>query len=590
MPRLPQDVLASFRVLYVEDNRDISEEVLFFLEPWVKELYNAANGVEGLEIFERERPDVIVTDIQMPKMNGLEMIRKIRESDSDIPIIITTAFNEIDFLFKALDLHVDGYLLKPLDFREMLARLKKVVEPLALRKMLRESNRELERLNADLDTTLREKSRELETQYRNDPLTGLPNFIALRDALGEGGYSHLLLLDVSNFSVINKQYGKVFADKVLRALGNVLNQEVGERDALFKIESDRYVILMREDASRKVESFCRYLVDLFDARPLRLEEASIRIGFCIGIARADGDAYPQVNAEYALDISKETGSGSYYFYDDSAEGVLRAKEAITWLNTAETMVREGSLVPFVQPVVDLSSGETVKYEVLVRGLHDGEILAPGLFLGSVEHLGLESALTRVVISKSFACFEAGSVAFSINLTKSDLLDDYFIDFLKHKLALHRIEPSRVTFEVLETVTMGEHLHAIIAQLQRLRGLGCRIAIDDFGIDNSNLSRLLQVDFDYLKLDEVFIRELDRDPKKEKVVRAIVNMAHSLDIKVVAEFVENEAIYRAAKACGVDMAQGYYIAKPASCYECIDGEGAVCVEKNGVIECCADGGA
>ena len=125
MPRLPQDVLASFRVLYVEDNSDISEEVLFFLEPWVKELYNAANGVEGLEIFERERPDVIVTDIQMPKMNGLEMIRKIREHDSDIPIIITTAFNEIDFLFKALDLHVDGYLLKPLDFRGMLARLKK---------------------------------------------------------------------------------------------------------------------------------------------------------------------------------------------------------------------------------------------------------------------------------------------------------------------------------------------------------------------------------------------------------------------------------------------------------------------------------
>ena len=105
----------------------------FFLEMYVKELYLAYDGEEGVELFLKHRPDIIITDIQMPKMNGLEMISKIRETDTDIPIIVTTAFNEVEYLFKSINLHVDGYQIKPLNFKELIKSLEKIIQPMLLK-------------------------------------------------------------------------------------------------------------------------------------------------------------------------------------------------------------------------------------------------------------------------------------------------------------------------------------------------------------------------------------------------------------------------------------------------------------------------
>lgn len=553
--------LESYRILYVEDNPDISEEVAFFLESWVDTLYCAYDGEEGLELFERERPDIVITDIQMPRMNGLDMIDRIREVDAEVPIIITTAYNETDYLLKAVNLHVDGYLMKPLNFKELVARLRKIVEPLELRKALHQKNRELETLNANLDGMVQEKTRELEYLYNHDPLTGLSNFVKLGTEIETGEFRHLLLLDISNFSVINKQYGKAFANVILKEAANALKRHIGPYARLFKTESDRFVILTREASVEKVEEYCDQIIGFFDMRPLNVENTEVSIGFSIGIARITDDFYPTVNAEYALDIGKEVGSRYYYFYDDSAESVQQAKETIKWLNVTNDLIAREALVPFIQPIIDLQSGDLVKYEVLARGDYEGNLLSPYLFLGPAEQLGLVNSVTRMMIGKSFACFEGTDTNFSINLTQRDLLDRYFIDFLEQKIERFAIDPSRVTFEVLETVTLGEQHRVILEQLRALKALGFMIAVDDFGIENSSLARLLEIDFDFIKLDGVFIRNLDKNPKEVKILRAIVNMAKSLNIKTIAEFVESETICDIVRECGVDMAQGYHIGHP-----------------------------
>lgn len=554
-------VFKSYSVLYVEDNKEIAEEVKFFLEGRVKTLYTAADGAEGLMLYEREHPDIIITDIQMPKMNGIEMIEHIRTIDAEVPIIITTAFNETDYLLQAIDLSVDGYLMKPLDIRELMSRLSKIVEPMELKRALVEKNIELETINANLDQIAKEKTKRLEHTYNHDILTGLPNFVRLGEDIKSGEYDYLILLDVSNFSTLNKQYGKEFANMVLKAAAVGLEQNMLDSTCLYKTESDRFVVLMKTDDAKAVEEFCQQVIGFFDTRTIEIEDVGIYINFSMAIAGIVGNPYPMVSAEYALDIGKELGSRYYYLYNDSAESIKKAQEAIKWLNITKTMIQDDTIEPYFQPIIDIKTGKVVKFEALARGVYQGEILSPFQFIGSAERLGLIGSLTRMMIKKSFDLFDGTGHCFSINISQRDLLDDYLLSFLEQKLAIHDIRPKDVTFEILENVTVGENHDLVLRQLKAFKRIGFKIAIDDFGIENSNFSRLLEIDFDYIKLDGLFIRDLENNEKDRVIVSAMVNLAHSLGIQTIAEFVENERLYEIIKGCGVDMAQGYHLGRP-----------------------------
>ncbi len=554
-------MLQSYSILYIEDNREIAEEIAFFLEPRVKKLYCAYDGQEGLSLYNKVHPDIIITDIQMPIMNGIEMIKEIRERDSDIPIIITTAFNDSEYMFQALDLQVDGYLIKPLRFDKLIQRLQKVIEPMELKRALINKNSELEQINTNLDAIVKDKTQKLEYFYKHDTITGLSNFIELGEAIESNEYAYLILLDISNFSAINKQYGKDFGDAILRAVAEGLKIHINDRSQLFKIESDRFVILMKERELKTIELFCEQIISFFDMRSINVKEIGVYINFNIAITRVTQDLYPMINAEYALDIGKKSGSRYYSFYDDSQLSVKRAKDAIKWLNLTKEMIQNDQIEPYYQPIVDIHTKKIIKYEVLARANYNGEILSPYLFINSAEKLGMVSSITRMMITKSFAFFSGSSYSFSINITQRDLLDNYLINFLEQKLRLYNITPSQVVFEILENITLGERHATILKQLKALKNIGFKIAIDDFGVDNSNFSRLLEVDFDYIKLDGKFIQKLDTNEKDKLIVTAIVALAKSLRIETIAEYVENETLYNIVKNTGVDMAQGYYIGEP-----------------------------
>jgi len=127
-------------ILYVEDDEDIAEEVAEFLQHMVQELYVATNGEEGLRMYYKYHPDIIITDIQMPLMDGLEMIRKIREDDKEIPVLVTSAYDDSEFLVDSINLGVDGYLMKPLDFEVMMKRIQNLGEPIEITKHIRQLN------------------------------------------------------------------------------------------------------------------------------------------------------------------------------------------------------------------------------------------------------------------------------------------------------------------------------------------------------------------------------------------------------------------------------------------------------------------
>ena len=550
-----------YNILYVEDNHEIAEEIAFFLEPRVNKFYSAYDGKEGLELFKEHKPDIIITDIQMPNMNGIEMIEQIRKIDSEVPIIITTAFNESSYLLKAINLQVDGYIMKPLNIKELLNRLKKIIEPLELKKALLNKNQELKDINKNLDIIAKEKTKELEYLYNHDPLTGLSNFVNLSEEIDTDSYYHLILLDISNFSTINKQYGKIFANNILKETAKTLKKHTTNQMKLFKTESDRFVFLSQEKDHDKIESFCQQIISFFDMKSIIVENLEISISFSIGIAEMAEDRFPLVNAEYALELGKKLGSRYYYFYDGTVESMQKAKETIKWINITKEMIKHDKIEPYYQPIVDIKTGKIMKYEVLARGNYNGKMLSPYNFIAPAERLGMIGSITRMIINKSFQYFQNTDTCFSINITQRDLLDKYLISFLEEKLERYNINPSHITFEILENITINQQHELLSNQIQSLKSMGFEIAIDDFGIENSNFGRLLEMDFDYIKLDGVFIKSLEHNEKDRIVVSAIVSLAKTLGIKTVAEYVENENIYKIIQDCGVDMAQGYHIGRP-----------------------------
>jgi len=554
-------MLSDIRLLYVEDDEDIAEEVSFFLKRRVKELHVAKDGQEGMELFVKYRPDVVVTDIQMPKMNGLEMIAKIREINTEVPVIITSAYNDIDFLSHSIELGVNGYITKPINLSHMLESIKKAYEPQKLHKEIRKKNIELQTINTNLDAIIKDRTKDLEYLYYHDKLTSLENKIALQEKINNHDFEYLILLDIANFSYLNKQYGVEFSDKVLFEASKLLKAHCTPDIHLYKIESDRFVFLLNEVNTIKAEEFCQQIHSFFDTRKIEIDNIFIGISFNIGVVSSNSKEKVMVHAEYALDIAKELSARNYSFYDETNEVVKKNKNLIKWLNITKQMIESNNIIPYFQPIFNAKEHKIAKFEVLARGIYNGEIISPFYFIEPATKLGLISSITKIMIQKSFQFFKDNSFEFSINISEKDLYENYLYNHLQERMSYYGIEASRITLEILENITTTNHHLDIVEQINKLKSLGLKIAIDDFGTENANFSRLMHINFDYLKLDGIFIRNLNKNETQQIIVKSVVQLAKVLGVQTVAEFVENREVYEKAKECGIDFMQGYYFGKP-----------------------------
>ncbi|MEN8302677.1 MAG: GGDEF domain-containing phosphodiesterase [Campylobacterota bacterium] len=379
--------------------------------------------------------------------------------------------------------------------------------------------------------------------------------------LKKDGYNYLYLLDVSNFSAINKVFGKFVSNKILLEIESMLEINISNNSKLFKVESDRFIILSNEKSKENIKGYCEQIISFFDVTKVSLDEIELDVTFNIGVSRIINNISDTiVNSEYALDKSKKLGSRNYEIYDKLNLEYLDEKYAISWLEKTKKIILNDQIEPYFQAIQEVSSGKITKYEVLARGVVDGEVIPPQYFLQSASRLGILTSVTKTIIKKSFKYFGNRESSFSINLTERDLLEGYLTEFLKDKLALYSIEASRVTFEIVEGVVVDQNLNSISEQIKELKEMGFKIAIDDFGIENSNFNRLLEMDVDIIKVDGAFVRELKENEKLALIVKTIINLAKSLDIETVAEFVKDEYTYETLKELGIDYAQGHFIGK------------------------------
>ena len=564
------DLLAltsSLRVLYVEDDVVLRENTVALLRDLFGEIHEANNGNEALTLYKEQTTgyDIIITDLNMPQMNGMDLIKHIQSINPKQPIIVVSAHNETEYFLESIRNNVNGYILKPIDFDQLSETLFKVATLIKERQDKATHQTELEEKLEEQNLQIEQNSQAVHDFLTIDKVTKLQNATVLYNFLDTYDQTHaltIMLYNIDNFSFINQTYGAEFADEALFKVGEFLQYNLAEEVHLYRYNSDEFVIIFDPQIINP-EFVAIQIQAFFRETPIGEHgDQPVYITLSCGIATANIPAFLLPNARIALREARMRGIPNQYNIYNSHDAFLKQTKLETeWIQKFRVAMEEDRVIPYFQPIIDNATREIVKYECLARIEDDGEIISPAHFLEAARRSGLMSNLTRIMINKSFKTFAGQDVAFSLNITNEDLLNPSFIDFLDTKQKLHRIEPSLVTFEILEDIIISDVNRVPLQNLHILKNKGYLLALDDFGSDRSNFSRLENLGVDFLKIEGQFIKGIDANPRNQDIVESITAMATKLNMPVIAEFVSTKEEFEMVKKLGVAYSQGYFFNAP-----------------------------
>jgi diguanylate cyclase (GGDEF)-like protein len=437
--------------------------------------------------------------------------------------------------------------------------------------------------NLKLEARVQDRTRELDhanakLQHENshDALTGLPNRTYLQQRLNlawsrfnsEGGHLAVMFIDLDRFKMVNDSLGHHFGDLLLMQAAHRLRGCLRASDMLARLGGDEFSVLAPDAPLDVVIEIAERILVAFDL-PFFINGYEVFSSCSIGIVSADGQFHHEPadllrDADAAMYRVKSAGRDSYAVFNQEVrrevsdqverEGALR-----------NALKRTDELLPYFQPIVSVESGELLALEALIRWHQPGgRVIAPGEFLPDVEGLRLIGRLDLYMLTSIAVILaqprHANWPAVHVNCSSYSMTRPDFASEVLALLARHGVSPSRICLELTEGALVAEPAIARLT-MQQLADNGMSVVLDDFGAGFSSLSYVHQYRFSGLKIDKSFILELTTSSRSRAIVRAIVRMAESLDLSVVAEGVEDEATLDLLREIGAGQAQGYYFAKP-----------------------------
>ncbi len=412
----------------------------------------------------------------------------------------------------------------------------------------------------------------------HDSLTRLPNRILFGDridnAIAEAtrGSERLavLFVDLDRFKTINDSLGHSIGDQVLLSAATRLRSAVRASDTVCRYAGDEFTLLIRHVITRDdVGRIAEKLLQLLET-PLRLNDGSeLHLTASVGVAffPEDGQKPEELirRADAAMYTAKSLGRNRFHYYQQAAEEsqsqriMLEAK-----LRQAE---KNGELRAFYQPKVDTDSEDIVGMEALIRWEHpELGLISPGFFIPIAEETGLIVSMGEWVLRT--ACLDAMlwhqsyglNLRISVNLSALQLKQNNLVQVVKNALAESGLAASLLDLEVTESINVRD-IPNLIDVLSDLRRIGCTVSIDDFGTGQSSLEYLKKFPADYIKVDQTFVRNIGVDPGDEAIIRATIDMAHNLGLKVIAEGVETEDHLKFLRAHRCEQLQGFLFCRP-----------------------------
>lgn len=414
----------------------------------------------------------------------------------------------------------------------------------------------------------------LETLY-TDSLTGLPNRSRLLQELKTPREETLILLNIDSFREINDFYGHQCGDFVLKGVADNLQaflkgMPACEKAVLYRMPADEFAVAIRKVLDPAALEDCLNTLSAFaSARVFKWEEQVVGMSVTMGAADtvstddrrpAGKDPLPLLPfANMALKTARSQRR-PYRIYEPSLHIREQYEQNLLWAKRLKAAIQERRIRPCFQPICNNSTGEVEKFECLVRLWNEqGEPVLPSRFLPVARRLRLHRSITVMMVEQVIETFRDQPYEFSINLAYEDISDPETTDFIKDRLEQHGLA-RRAVFEILESEIIKNYEKAD-GFVKKFQGLGCKIAIDDFGSGYSSFEHLLRLKADLIKIDGSLIRELDTDPNAAILTEGIVNFARKLNMQTVAEFVHTESVQRKVKELGIDYSQGYFIGVP-----------------------------
>jgi diguanylate cyclase len=413
-------------------------------------------------------------------------------------------------------------------------------------------------------------------QALHDSLTGLANRDLLAERTGQavlaaqrhGDQVGLLLIDLDRFKEVNDTLGHHYGDLLLQQIAARLHETVRDMDTVARLGGDEFAVLLpRVSSVYEVEQVGRRLVTAL-ARPADLDGLVVDVSASLGVAiypndSIDADQLLQ-HADIAMYMAKRAHLG-VAVYDSSLDG--SSPKQLTLLGELRRAVEEGGeLVLHYQPKAEMESGVVCGVEALVRWQHPAHgLLGPSEFIPLAEQTGLIEALTRYVLTEALAqCrtwrLQGTEVPVAVNVAARCLLDLEFPAQVAELLDRHEVPATLLTLELTESAIVADPDRAQLV-LAALRALGVRLSIDDFGTGYSSMAYLRTLPVDELKIDRTFVTDMRNETSNKAIVRAVLDLARNLDLRVVAEGVEDSATWTELGLLGCDSSQGYFLSRP-----------------------------
>jgi diguanylate cyclase (GGDEF)-like protein len=563
---------ATSLVLVVDDDpmiRVLVSESLRQLGMFVEE---AEHGEMAVETIRHSQPDVILLDVLMPGMDGFDTCAAIRASEHGrhIPIMMMTGLEDIESIDHAFEVGATDFITKPLNFAILGHRVRYLLRTMRAFESVRQSRKAIHHL----------------AYY--DPLTNLPNrrmfterlHQSLENARRNNRLLGVLFIDIDNFKRINDTFGHSVGDRLLRSVAGQLLTCLRRSDAIgrdqdmedipvARLGGDEFTVLLNgidkaEDAAR----VARRIIDAI-AVPFLIGTEEVVVTPSIGIAvfPYDGDSIEVLirNADNAMFSAKGRGKNSYEFYTQSMGST--ALERLAMEQSLRTACSEQQFEIYYQPKIDLKTRAVVGLEALLRWQHPEQgTIAPDDFIPAAEESGLIVPIGEWVLRN--ACLQLrrwsddglAPMRIGINLSACQFRQSLFCRQIESSLQDAALAPGWLELELTESVIM-EDIQNSSQVLRDLRHLGVSISLDDFGTGYSSLSLLKRLPINTLKIDRSFVQEIGNDDDSAAIVEAVITLAHSLRLRVIAEGVETREQLDFLAERGCDEAQGFLFTCP-----------------------------
>ena len=584
------------KILIVDDTPHNIDVLSATLADEQCELMAATSGARALELAARGRPDLVLLDVMMPGMDGFEVCRRLKAdpATAELPVIFVTArTDDVSLGFAAGG---SDYISKPINADEVRARVHYQLERRALLEELRELNQSLEEKvrerTAELTIANRHLRQEInERRYMQDRL----NYLATHDFVTrlynrgalDAHVSELLarvqrdecdavflLLDIDQFRLVNETCGCIAGDELLRQFADVVGSLLARTDFFARLGGDKFAVVVEDGGAEAGASLARRMLAQLAEFEFQWEERSFKMAASVAVVRIGSDivSFDQLmlTADEAAFMVKRDGRGSVRVHD---AGVLEAdghRESVNWALVLVDALKHHQFQAWFQRLEPLAQGENegLHIETLIR-LWDPRrerLVLPTQFIAPAERFHLIGQLDRwmvravVKLLGGMPEWHDRIAQVAVNLSAVSIREPGLAQYVADTLAEFQVPGRLLCFEITETEAIV-NLQSAGEFMQALHRLGCRFALDDFGSGFASFTYLRQLPFDTIKIDGMFVRDMDADQVHGGMVRSMVEMARLLKKPVVAECVETEGVAGMLRELGVDWAQGYYYHRP-----------------------------